>query len=134
MPVGSSARIIAGSVTSARAIGDALLLAARQLARPVVRPVGEPDPLERGERALAPLARRHAGVDERQLDVAPRRQVGEQVELLEHEADEQVAHVGELVLVERCTSWPASRNTPVVGTSRQPRMCISVDLPEPDGP
>ncbi len=33
-----------------------------------------------------------------------------------------------------CASWPASRKIPDVGTSRQPRMCISVDLPEPDGP
>ncbi len=32
------------------------------------------------------------------------------------------------------TSWPARRNVPLVGTSRQPRMFISVDLPEPDGP
>src|SRR5882757_2030171 len=32
------------------------------------------------------------------------------------------------------TSWPASRYVPVVATSRQPRMCISVDLPDPDGP
>ena len=32
------------------------------------------------------------------------------------------------------TSSPARRKEPDVGTSRQPRMCISVDLPEPDGP
>ena len=32
------------------------------------------------------------------------------------------------------TSSPARRNLPEVGTSRHPRMCISVDLPEPDGP
>ena len=32
------------------------------------------------------------------------------------------------------TSSPASRNEPDVGTSRQPRMCMSVDLPDPDGP
>src|ERR1700688_1136335 len=32
------------------------------------------------------------------------------------------------------TSSPAKRYSPLVGTSRQPRMCISVDLPEPEGP
>ena len=32
------------------------------------------------------------------------------------------------------TSSPASRKVPEVGTSRQPRMCMRVDLPEPDGP
>ncbi len=32
------------------------------------------------------------------------------------------------------TSVPASSYRPCVGLSRQPRMCISVDLPEPDGP
>ena len=32
------------------------------------------------------------------------------------------------------TSWPSRKYWPEVGRSRQPRMCISVDLPEPDGP
>ena len=40
-------------------------------------------------------ARGHAGVDERQLDVLPRRHGGEQVELLEDEADAAVAHLGQ---------------------------------------
>ena len=53
--------------------GDALLLAARQLAGPVVGPVRQPDLLERLQRALAPLGGVDARVDERQLDVAPRR-------------------------------------------------------------
>src|SRR5687768_15317327 len=34
----------------------------------------------------------------------------------------------------RATSLPSSRYSPLVGRSRQPRMCMSVDLPEPDGP
>ena len=38
--------------------GDALLLAAGQLAGLVVGPVGEADRVERGQRALAPLGRR----------------------------------------------------------------------------
>ena len=64
-----------------------------------------------------------------------RRQRRQQVELLEDEADAPVADVGQLVLghARRRPRRPAGR-CPSVGTSRQPRMCISVDLPEPDGP
>ena len=78
----------AGSVTSAARDRDALLLAAGELAGLVVGAVGEPDLVERvGERALRRSPRstpvytsgsstlRHAG------------RYGEQVELLEHEAD-----------------------------------------------
>src|SRR6202023_2636680 len=32
------------------------------------------------------------------------------------------------------TSSPAKRYSPLVGMSRQPRMCMSVDSPEPEGP
>src|SRR5579864_2309441 len=32
------------------------------------------------------------------------------------------------------TSSPANRYSPLVGMSRQPRMCMSVDFPEPEGP
>ena len=46
LPVGSSARTRAGSVTSARAIADPLLLAARQLGRLVVQAVAQAEPLE----------------------------------------------------------------------------------------
>ena len=52
LPVGSSAHTIAGSATSARAIGDALLLAAGQLGRPVRGAVAEPDPVEHGVGAV----------------------------------------------------------------------------------
>ena len=31
-------------------------------------------------------------------------------------------------------SWPATVTDPAVGLSSPARMCISVDLPEPDGP
>src|ERR1035437_5351146 len=34
----------------------------------------------------------------------------------------------------RETSWPSSRYCPDVGRSRQPMMCMNVDLPDPDGP
>ena len=32
------------------------------------------------------------------------------------------------------TFSPARRKVPVVGVSRHPRMCMRVDLPEPEGP
>ena len=32
------------------------------------------------------------------------------------------------------TFWPATWTSPAVGLSRPARMCISVDLPEPEGP
>src|ERR1700682_3941085 len=34
----------------------------------------------------------------------------------------------------RDTSWPSSRYWPDVGRSRQPMMCMQVDLPDPEGP
>jgi hypothetical protein len=71
--------------------GDALLLAPGELTRTVVGPSGQAHDVEGVEGAPAPLRRTHAGVDERELDVPPRRQIGEQVELLEDEADEPIA-------------------------------------------
>ena len=55
LPVGSSARITAGLGDKRARDGDPLLLAAGQLARPVVGPIGEPDLLERVERPGAAL-------------------------------------------------------------------------------
>ena len=100
LPVGSSARIIPGSVTRARAMATRCCWPPDSSPGLWAGPVGEADRREGGHGPFLALARAHAGVDERQLDVAPRRQVGEQVELLEDEADEDVAHVRELVLVE----------------------------------
>ena len=100
LPVGSSARIIAGSVTSARA------MATRCCWPPDSSPgrwsarSASPTFSSACKRAFAALFGVDARVHEREFDVAPRRQVGEQVELLEHEPDEEVADVGELVLVE----------------------------------
>ena len=50
---------------------DPLLLTAGQLAGPVLDPVAEADPVQRGDRPVAPLVPRHARVGQRQLDVAP---------------------------------------------------------------
>src|SRR5262249_14780721 len=63
-----------------------LLLPARELARVVVGAVREAHDLERGERALAPLALRERGEQERQLHVLGRVQDRDQVVELEDEA------------------------------------------------
>jgi len=70
LPVGSSARISSGSLTSARD-RDALLLAARQLVRLVVGPLAEAHRAQQLERLLVALPRRAAAavVEQRQLDV-----------------------------------------------------------------
>ena len=56
LPVGSSARISAGSRHERAGDGDALLLAAGELARLVVHAVAEAQALERGRRARGALA------------------------------------------------------------------------------
>jgi len=72
-PVGSSARIRRGRLTSARAIADSLLLPAGELARQDGRrPSAETDRAERVPRTLAVLGGRGIAVDERQLDVLAR--------------------------------------------------------------
>ena len=70
----------------------ALALAARELVGLVVHAVARAPPSPaRAARPLAPLAARHAGVDQRQLDVVQRVGAGQQVEGLEDEADLLVA-------------------------------------------
>ena len=44
------------------------------------------------------------------------------------------AELREVVVAERVISVPAMPTEPDVGLSSPARMCISVDLPEPDGP
>src|SRR5256886_17347883 len=75
----------------------ALLLAAGELARPVMEAVAETDLFERRERALSSRMT-IAAVDEWQLDVLDRVQPREQVVRLEDEADVLVADPGELLV------------------------------------
>jgi hypothetical protein len=84
--------------------------------------------------ALVPLLLRHAGVDQRQLDVVQRRGARQQVERLEDEADVLVADARQLVVVEAGDGRAISQYSPAVGVSRQPIRFMNVDLPEPDGP
>ena len=80
--------------------GHALLLAAGQLVRVVIRAVGEPDQRERGLDALAPIAARQRRQQQRQLDVLERGEHRHQVVELEDEADVRRAPRGELRLGE----------------------------------
>ena len=58
------------------------------------------------ERARAPLGGRRALVEERRLDVLRHRELRDQVEGLEHEADRAVAQAGELVVAEPLDAPP----------------------------
>jgi hypothetical protein len=100
LPVGSSARMMEGRLTSARATAtrwrwppeSSLGLWYMRDSRPTL-----------GERflgALDALRRRGAVVDQRQLDVVQRGGAGQQVEGLEDEADLLVADARQLVVVQ----------------------------------
>src|SRR5919197_1892035 len=72
--------------------GDTLLLTARQLTRKMLRAMRHSDAFERRFDALFALGGLHAAVGEWQLDVLEDREIANQVETLEDEADLAVAH------------------------------------------
>jgi hypothetical protein len=78
----------------------ALLLAARKLARPVMQAVLQSDDRQALDRALLALRRGNALVEQRDLDVLCDRELADEVERLEHEADLLPAHAGERVVAE----------------------------------
>ena len=101
LPVGSSARMIAGSVTIARAIATRCCWPPESSDGQVAWRGRRGRPRRsrrsaRSRRSIRPTAR----VDQRQLDVAQRRGARDQVEALEDEPDLAVADIGELVVVE----------------------------------
>ena len=112
---------------------DPLLLAARELGGTVREPLGEAD---RGGQLLEPAGvGLLAGDRERQDDVLLRGQHRQQVEELEDEADVLAPQLRQLRVVQLADRGAGDRRpSPAVGLSRPARMCISVDLPEPDGP
>ena len=107
-PVGSSARISCGSFTSERAIATRCCCPPESWLGWCCAYLREPDRVERFQRRAAPLGRRHAGVDHRQLDVLERRRSRQQVVALEHEAEPRLrrsasassSSVGDVVAVE----------------------------------
>ena len=97
LPVGSSASSSAGLIHQRARDGDALLLAAGELAGQVVLAAAQADGGERVARPLALLAQRHVAVEQRQLDVLDGAGARKQVEVLEDEAELAVADRGALV-------------------------------------
>ena len=99
LPVGSSAKTTAGSVIERAGDRDALLLAARELGRLVRAAVGQAD-LRRAAHSRLPfglLTRER----QRQHDVLLRRQLRDQVERLEDEADALAAEQRQLLVLHR---------------------------------
>ena len=116
---------------------DALLLAAGELARVVLRAVAEADDVERGRRRACVRSRlRQLGQQQRQLDVLARGQHRQQVVELEDEADVPRAPARRAAPSDSSSMSVAAdrRSCPSVGRSRPPIRLSSVVLPEPDGP
>ena len=132
LPVGSSAKTTVGWETRSARYGDALLLSTRQLTRPVRAAIRRPHLLQE---ILEPrLVRLRAGDRQRQANVLLRAQHGEEVEELEDEPDVLAPELVRSVSPSVVTSVPSMATVPDVGLSSPARMCISVDLPEPNGP
>ena len=136
LPVGSSARTRSGRPTRARAI------ATRWRSPPDSVPGRWVEPVRRARPVRAPraAARRRRGraiaaVEQPVGDVVERRLATEQEERLEDEPDPPGPERRQLAVGHRrrCRGR-RSGPCPRVGRSSVPRMCRSVDLPEPDGP
>ena len=114
----------------------ALLLAAGELVGQMIEPVAEPQRASAASRpAPRRVARRHAGIDGGDFDIFLGGCGRHQIVALEDEAEHLPAAGGQLDRRSKPeTSSPSSRYWPPVGVSRQPRMFISVDLPEPEAP
>ena len=113
LPVGSSAKITSGRLTSARAHGDPLLLAAGQLGGPVREPVGQARPCRPRSPATPGRACGRRGRSGSRM-FSLRGQRRQQVERLEDEADPVPAQPGELPVGQtrsaprrRSSTWPA---------------------------
>ena len=67
-------------------------------------------------------------------DVLGGRERGQQVVGLEDEADAVAAQLREAALARPSSATPSMATLPEVGVSSPAMMCMSVDLPEPEGP
>ena len=98
-PVGSSARMMEGRLTSARANGNALALATRQFVRLVVYAVAQADIAQGLRGTLLPRLRINAGVNQRQFYIAQAGRAGEQIESLKNETDLAIADGGQFIVI-----------------------------------
>ena len=79
--------------------GDALALTAGELVRAEIQPLTEAHHLQRLNGALAALLLVHTGVQQRQGDIIHSRELRQQIEALEHKAEQAVADLRQLVFV-----------------------------------
>ena len=86
---------------------DALLLAARHLARVMAETMAEPDPCEHATRRTFALFLGHAAEHQRHCHVFERGQIGQQVVRLEYEAKMLLAEGRQLTLVEFADGYAA---------------------------
>src|SRR5829696_2265467 len=106
-----------GRVVDQRAsYGHPLVLPAGELGWSMVRPLGEPDPLQDTEGPLASLLPAHACVDHRKLHVLERALSGQEVVALEDEPDEIPAGARQLTAPQTRHVAPVER----VGPGRRP--------------
>ena len=115
---------------------DALLLAARELRRAGCAAGRRGRAGSAGRwRALVRAPRVDAGIDRGHLDVLDGVEIGQQLVALEDEAEMLAAQFRQLVGRRACRCRGRRRRScRRSARSRQPRMFISVDLPEPDAP
>ena len=96
--------------------------------------MGQPDSVQRGGGQQPPLGAPDAGVQQPVGHVAQHALVLGEEELLEHEPDPDARSPANWRSVIAAASRPVMRTVPLVGLSRVPIRCSSVDLPDPDGP
>ena len=114
--------------------GYALLLAARELVRPMIESLAQPQRRQQRFGADGALGCRKPRIDAGHLDVLLRGLARQQVVALEHEAERFAAQPRETVRVEALNVAPRKQVSAALGRSRQPKIFINVDLPEPDWP
>ena len=126
LPVGSSARISAGSVTSARAMATRCCWPPDSSVGSWSRRSPRPEPLERGRRPRARVrSRADALVQQRRRDVVERGRPRQQVVRLEDEADRPAADARQAVVVEVRDRRPGEHGSRPASAGRGSRGCSS---------
>ena len=130
-PVGSSPKMISGRAASARATATRCCCPPESWVGPVLQAIAQTDRLDDRVQPRAPACGPRCPWERDVLQGVERRQ---QVERLEDEADPVPAQLGEPLSLRPVTSVSSRWICPEVTVSRPARQCISVDLPEPEGP